>query len=131
MINFIYKNISDRVQQSQPALGYSRKKKQEGWGHTFFWKTPGIFLSFLTLPLEISEKTKLHPWKFHKIMLDQSLGGFETKNQDPMEISHYFFLVTFGNSISFLINPWKLQILFLWYPWKFHILNLPFVFFLE
>ena len=58
-------------------------------------------------------------------MLNQSLGGFKTKNQDPMEIPHYFFLVTFGNSISFLINPWKFQILFLWYPWKFHILNPP------
>ena len=37
-----------------------------------------------------------------------------------------FFLLTLGNSTSFLINPsCKFQMLFLWYPRKFHILNSP------
>ena len=35
----------------------------------FFEKTPGIFHVF-TLPLEISDKTELNSWIFHKIVLD-------------------------------------------------------------
>ena len=33
-----------------------------------FEKTPGIF-RFPTLPLEIPDKTKLHPWKLRKILI--------------------------------------------------------------
>ena len=33
-----------------------------------FGKTPGMF-HFLTLTLEIPDKTKLNPWIFHKIVL--------------------------------------------------------------
>ena len=51
-----------------PELGYSRKNPKRGcWGHTFLKKTPGIF-RFVTLPLEIPDKMKLHPWKFHQIV---------------------------------------------------------------
>ena len=41
-----------------------------GGGHAFSKKAPGI-LRFVTLylPLEIADKMKLHPWKFHKIVL--------------------------------------------------------------
>ena len=88
--------------------GYSRKKTNRGGKGVediLFWKPPGIF-HFFILPLEIPEKTKLQPWKFHKIVLDS-----------------LFFLVTLWNSTSFLINPWKFRSLFIWYPWKFHILN--------
>ena len=91
-------------------------------------KTPLEFSIFFTLPLEIPDKTKLQPWKFHKFLLATSLGNSKTKNQNPwLEIPHYFFLVTLGNSTLFLINPWKFYMLFLWqfdwYSWKFHILN--------
>ena len=34
-----------------------------------------------------------------------------------MEIPHYFFVATLGNSTSFLINPYKFRVLFLWYHW--------------
>ena len=51
------------LQDLTEKLGYSRKKPNIGhWRH-------GIF-HFFTLPLEIPDKTKLHPWKFHKIVLD-------------------------------------------------------------
>ena len=32
-----------------------------------FWNSPGVF-RFVTLPLEIPEKTIFHPWKFCKIV---------------------------------------------------------------
>ena len=86
----------------------------------YFLKT-SLEFSFFTLPLEIPDKTKLNPWIFHKIVLDPL--RFQGPKQRPLEISHYFFLVTLGNSASFLINPWKLHLLFLWYPWKFHFFN--------
>ena len=95
------------------------QKKSGGWGYTLL-KT-SLEFSFFTLPLEIPDKTKLNPWIFHKIVLDPL--RFQGPKQRPLEISHYFFLVTLGNSASFLINPWKLHLLFLWYPWKFHFFN--------
>ena len=55
-----------------------------GWGHTF-WKKLGIF-KFVTLPLEILEKEKLHLWTFHRV------------------VWHTFFLTTARNSTSFLID---------------------------
>ena len=52
-----------------PELGCSRKNQNRGCrGHTFLKKTPGIF-RFVSLPLEIRNKMKLHPWKFHQILL--------------------------------------------------------------
>ena len=76
----------------------------------------------------------LYPWKFQTIQ--SSTPGYSTKlsyiswkfqgqKQRPLEIPHLFFLVTLGNSTSFLIKAWKSHILFPWYPWKFDVLNLP------
>ena len=62
-------------------------------GHTFL----------VTLPLEIPDKMKFCPWKFHTI----------------------FFLIMPGNSTSFFIDSWSFQILFFQSPWKFHVLNSP------
>ena len=87
-------------------MGYSRKKiKQGGW--RLFWKLPGIF-HFFTLPLEIPDKIKLYPRKFHKIALDPLEIS---KKSRPLEIPLYFYLVTVENSTSFLINPWKFHML--------------------
>ena len=59
-----------------------------------------------------------------KLIADGPLDPLEIPTpKRPLEFPHYFFLVTLGNSTSFLINPWKLHMLFLWYAWKFHILN--------
>ena len=88
---------------------------------TYFFENPaGIFFS---LPLDISDKTKLHAWKSLKIALDP-LEILRPKTK-TLEIPHYFFLVTPGNSTSLLINPRKFHMLFLWYPRKSHILNPP------
>ena len=56
------------------------------------------------LPLELPQKILLDPLEI--------LQGLKAR---PLEIPHYFFLVTLGNSASFLINPWKFHMLFLWY----------------
>ena len=109
-------------------LGYSRKKQTGEVEDILFWAPqppplppPGIFY-FFTRPLKFPEKI-LNPWIFHKIVLNP--GKFQDQKQRPLEIPHYFFLVTLGNSTLFLFDPWKFHMLFLWYPWKFHILNPP------
>ena len=66
---------------------------------------PGIF-HFFTLPLEIPDKAKLNPWKFHIIF------SLFTHKFHPLR----FLLTPAGNSTDMV---------FLWYPWKFHILNPP------
>ena len=91
-------------------LGYSRKSKPTGgWRAHFFEKPLEFFISF-TLPLEIPDKTKLHPWKFHKIALDH-LEIPRPNHQDPWK----FYIIFFG-------HPCKFLLLFLWYPFKSHIL---------
>ena len=119
------------------------------WGHTFFWKKPGIVLIFLCTswkfqvkqnytpgnlvklcmlnPSEISRPKKnfikLHPWKLGKIMLCYIPLKFQGQKPRSLEISHEFFLVSLGYSTLLLINSWKFCMLFLEYPWKFCILN--------
>ena len=101
-----------------------KKSKQKQFrgvvGDILFWKPPQIFF---TMTLEIPDKTKLNPWIIQKIVLDP-LEIPRPQKQRPLEILHYFFLVTIGNS-SFLINPQKFHMLFLWYPWKSHISSTP------
>ena len=66
-----------------------------------FWDPPGIF-HFFTLPLKIQDKTKLHLWKLHKIVLDAL--QIPRRNQDSLNVH-----------IIFLVHPWSVK-LFLWYP---------------
>ena len=68
-----------KVHFSVIVLVYSTKIKEEWTKKYFFVKKPGIF-RLVTLPLEIRDKSKLHPWKFHKIVTN-SLGNSNTKNQ--------------------------------------------------
>ena len=74
--------------------GLFQEKKQTGWvKDILFWKRPGIF-HFYTFSLEIPDKAKLHPWKFHEIVLELSfLGNLKTKNQDPWK-----FCINFSSS---------------------------------
>ena len=52
--------------------GLFQKKNQTGGLRIYFFvTTPGIF-RFFTLPLEIQDKTRLHPYKLHKIVLHLS-----------------------------------------------------------
>ena len=76
------------------------KNKQGGSGHTFL--TTGFFYSF-TLPLEIPDKSKLHPWKLFKIVF-YIVWKFQDQKPRPLENPHNFFLVTPRNSTY----PWKI-----------------------
>ena len=61
-----------KVHFSVLVLVYSTKIKKEWTKKYFFVKNPGIF-RLVTLTLEIPDKSKLHPWKFHKIVLQTVL----------------------------------------------------------
>ena len=66
------------------------EKIQTGcWVYTILKKSPEIF-RFVTLLMEIPDKMKFHPWKFHQIVLTH--WSFQGQKPRPMGISHYFFL---------------------------------------
>ena len=80
--------------------GYSRKNPTRGGRGYIFLKTLPQFFIFL-----------LYPWKFqtkqssilgYSTKLCQIPWKFQGQNQRPLEIQQYFFLVTLGNSTSFL-----------------------------
>ena len=94
----------------------NRKKGRNGK------KTPRIF-RFVTLPVEIPDKMKLHPWKFYKFLLHPL--EFQVKNQEPrpMQIPHIFW-ITLQNSTSFLLTPGISTFYFFNNPGtNFHVLN--------
>ena len=63
--------------------GYSRK-------HINFEKNPGIFHCF-TLPLEIPNKTNLHPWIPQSCIRPLWNSKTNIQQRRPMETPHYFF----------------------------------------
>ena len=93
--------ISKIHRKQTDEMGYSRKNPNREVEDILFWKAP----------LEFSEKPLFY--------------FIQGQKERPLEIPHHFFLDTFWNFSSFLINPWKFHMLFLWYPEKFHILNPP------
>ena len=92
------------------------QKKKNKWGacsRSFFEKTLE-FLSFFTLPLEVPDKTELHPSKFHKIALypiEIPIPKVKTPGN-----SAWFFLGHAWKFCFILINLWKFHMPFLWYP---------------
>ena len=86
------------------SIGLSQKKKQTGggWGYNFLKKNPRNF-RFVTLPVEIPEKTSIHPWKFSKTLSDTP-WKFQIQKPRPMEIPHQFLLE----------HPWKFCFFFNW-----------------
>ena len=90
------------------------EKNQTGRGLRIYFSEncPGIFHSF-TLPLELPDKTKLSSPSHIPHSVSQIRQKFQGQKQKPMEIPHYFFLVTLRNSTSFLIKPYKFHVLFL------------------
>ena len=95
--------------------GLLQKKRGVWLGTNFFGKTPEI-CRYASLPLEIQDKTRLHPWDFCKIVLATPLKHSRTKYQDHWKF--FFLLATSGNSTSFLTNLWKSCILFLRYAFQ-------------
>ena len=80
-----------------------KKNRGKGWGGVgggvediLFRKLPGIF-HFFTLPLEIPDRTKLHPWKSHKIVLD------------PLKIPRPKTKTPVNSTLFFLGHLWKLH----------------------
>ena len=86
--------------------------------HTFLKPPPQNFSIFFTLPWKFQTKQSSTPG--NSTRLCQIPWKFQGQKRRPLEIPHYFFLVTFGNLTSFLINPWKFYML---HPWKSHILK--------
>ena len=108
-------------------LGYSRKKNR-GELRIYFSENASGNFRFVTLSLEVLEKTSFHTTRFCKIVWHL----LDIQKPRPMEIPHDFFLDIPENSTSFLIDPWNFHMLFLQYLWKIHVLNHPcLVFFLE
>ena len=104
---------------------FQKRTKQEGLSLRIEKKNK-IF-GFFTLLLQIPDKTKLPSRNSTKLCYTpQKIYGLKPR---PLEIPHDFFLIpwliTPGNSMLFLINPWNVHLLFLQYPQKFHILNSP------
>ena len=72
-------------------IGPFWEKTKQGELRTYFFENPLEFI-FFSLLLEIPDKTKLHPWKFHKIVFDPlETPRAKTKT---LKTPHYFFLVT-------------------------------------
>ena len=102
-------SASPSQSQTNQANAYSRKNPNR-W-HTFLKKILRLF-KFVTLPLEILKKTKLHLWKFHNILLHLLEIPMPFKNQDPWKSLMNFF-ITSGNSTCFLLKPCNFHVLFL------------------
>ena len=73
------------------VMDYSRKNpKVRGWWlRTYLKKTPGSF-TFVTLPLELSDKIRLHHWKLHRIVL-HALEFPRPKTKTPLEVPLLFY----------------------------------------
>ena len=100
------------------------EKIKKGELRIYFYETPpGIFHIFFYFTLGNSRQNNAQLLDILQNCV-RFLGNSEAKKKRPLEIPHYFFLVTLGNSTSFLINSRKLHMPFIWYPWKFNILNL-------
>ena len=102
-------SASPSQSQTNQANAYSRKNPSR-W-HILLKKILRLF-TFVTLPLEILEKTKLHPWKFYNILLHLLEIPMPSKNQDLWKFLINFF-ITSGNSTSFLLKPCNFPVLFL------------------
>ena len=82
-----------------------------------FQNPPSGILRFVTLPLEIPEKTSFQPWKFCKIVCNPlEIPRSKTKAQENFTL--VFLYKTPINSTSFLIGPWDFHVSFLQYPWS-------------
>ena len=88
-------------------MGYSRKNPNTGVEDILFLKTHLEFLIFYFTPGN-SRQNKAQPLDIPQECV-RSLAQcrkFQDQKQKLLDIPHYFFLVIFGNSTSFLIKPW-------------------------
>ena len=77
---------------------FHKKSKQEGLRHNFLKKKKSEIFRFITLLLEILDKRRIYPWKFHEIVL-QPLEILRPKLRTYcMKIQHDIFLFNPGTS---------------------------------
>ena len=77
-----------------PELGYSRKNPNRGCWNTFFEKGHTFLV---TLPLEIPDKMKFLPWKFHQII--------RPKTKTHRNSTVFFSWSCLEISLLFLLTP--------------------------
>ena len=112
-------------------LGYSIEKNEPNWGRGswgwYFSENPPGNFRFVTLPLEILEKTSFHPWKFTKIVWYVQLPPWKFQGQKPRltEIPCEFFFEHPWKFCFFFVDPRNFHIFFLQYPWKFYVFINP------
>lgn len=117
--------------------GYSRQKTNQKWAveEILLWKKPWNFLIFYFNAGNSRKKTKLHPLKFHKIVLHKLASYLKLhlatlllktpKSKILGNTTRRLFLEHHGNSTSLLVKSWIFWTLILPYPWKFHIFITP------
>ena len=81
-----------------------------------FWKNPWTFLVFYFTPGNSGQNKDL-PQETPQIWLHPS-KILRPKTKTPLEIPHYYFLISPGNFTLFLVNIWKSNLLFPQYLWK-------------
>ena len=115
-------------------MGCSRKNPKKGggvdWGYTFLKNPWNFSVFYFTLGNSRQNKVKAHSLDIPQNYV-RSPSEFPAKRppQKPRALqpgnSLLFFLVTLGNSTSFLINPWKFHMLFFDTPGNFISLTPP------
>ena len=77
---------------------------------------------FVTLPLEILEKTSFHSWKSCKIACHNfEIGNFKVKNQDPRKF-HVSFSLKPPEIFNWILG-FSRALSSIPLEWKFHVLN--------
>ena len=66
-----------------PTQYWAIPEKKTGGLRTYIFENPPEIFRFFTLPMEIPNKTRLHPEKLYKIVLATPLENFKALNQDP------------------------------------------------
>ena len=96
---------------------FQKNSKQGGWWMYYSEIPPSGIFRFVTLSLEIPEKTSFHLLEILQNCVPR-LGNLKVKNQDPRKFTLVFLYKTPINSTSFLIGPWNFHVSFLQYPWS-------------
>ena len=119
--SFYNKNLFFSIFPMSTTLPHIYINMRQCCVHILFWKPPWNFSFFYFTPGN-SRQNKAQPLDIPQNCV-RSLGNSKAKNKDPwVRLTFHitfillWLLVTLGNSTSFLINPWKFQIIFLWFP---------------
>ena len=95
-------NIYEATILGETEMGFSRKKTNRGGGGTFL-KNPLDFLGLSFYLWKFWIKQSITPENLAKLCYTP--WKFQDHKRRPLEIQHDFFLITPGDSTSFLIDP--------------------------